>query len=250
VFAVLREQVTRALQYQMMSFDQFRSKLSHLTFAEITQLWQQERQNRELGELSSPPILELKKKITPEITELIKRQRLNHLIAGMRFTMKLGRRADKFIYCRLSPNHKVLHYGDCDENATPSIDQLPNKLAVVDIKELLMGKDCPHVKDKKTTGAKSGQNPSLAFSIVPSENQSTEPINFVAANEIIFNIWTDAINALLGKRMTSSLMEKDLNTLLSMEIKLRLLDIEGITIPSSPPPIPPEPSNYDFVVKK
>jgi engulfment/cell motility protein 1 len=47
--------------------------------------------------------------------------------------------------------------------------------------------------------------------------------------------------------MVSPLKESDLDTLLSMEIKLRLLDTEGITIPSSPPPIPPDPPNYDFV---
>jgi len=35
--------------------------------------------------------------------------------------------ADKFFYCRLSPNHKVFHYGDCDENAVPTIEQLPSK---------------------------------------------------------------------------------------------------------------------------
>lgn len=34
---------------------------------------------------------------------------------------------DKFFYCRLSPNHKVFYYGDCDETATPTIEQLPSK---------------------------------------------------------------------------------------------------------------------------
>ena len=33
----------------------------------------------------------------------------------------------KFWYCRLSPNHKIFHFGDCDENARPSVEQLPNK---------------------------------------------------------------------------------------------------------------------------
>jgi engulfment/cell motility protein 1 len=245
VFAVLREQVTRALQYQPQSFDQFRSRLVHLAFQDITNIWQEERQAKEHVDLSSPPIQELKKKITPEIIDLIKRQRLNHLVNGMGFNMKL-RRTDKFFYCRLSPNHKVLHYGDCSENATPSIDQLTNKLAVVDIKELLTGKDCPHVKDKNKTKL----NPSFAFSIVSSENINQEPVNFVAANEETFCIWTDAINALLGKPMVSPQLVKDLDTLLSMEIKLRLLDTEGITIPKSPPVIPPDPPNYDFVVKK
>ena len=46
--------------------------------------------------------------------------------------------------------------------------------------------------------------------------------------------------------MTSELTKQDLEMLLSMEIKLRLLDTEGINIPEQPPPIPKEPSNYEF----
>lgn len=46
--------------------------------------------------------------------------------------------------------------------------------------------------------------------------------------------------------MTSKETEKDLDTLLSMDIKLRLLDTEGIKIPQNPPPIPDPPPNYDF----
>jgi len=46
-------------------------------------------------------------------------------------------------------------------------------------------------------------NPGLAFSLVPTENFSTEPINFVAASEEIFNIWMDGINALLGKSVSN-----------------------------------------------
>ena len=52
------------------------------------------------------------------------------------------------MYCRLSPNHKFFHYGDCEEKATPSIEELKNKVAIVDIKSLVTGRDCPHVKDK------------------------------------------------------------------------------------------------------
>lgn len=51
---------------------------------------------------------------------------------------------------------------------------------------------------------------------------------------------------LLGNRMTSKETDNDLETLLSMEIKLRLLDAEGVDIPQDPPPIPADPPNYDF----
>lgn len=44
-------------------------------------------------------------------------------------------------------------------------------------------------------------------------------------------------------------MKEDLEMLLGMEIKLLLLDTEGIPIPSVPPPIPPEPDNLDFFYK-
>ncbi len=47
--------------------------------------------------------------------------------------------------------------------------------------------------------------------------------------------------------MTSDYTKSDMDTLLSMEMKLRLLDLENIQIPEAPPPIPKEPSNYDFV---
>lgn len=46
--------------------------------------------------------------------------------------------------------------------------------------------------------------------------------------------------------MTSTQVTKDLETLLSMEIKMRMLDTEGVTIPAEAPPIPPPPANYNF----
>ena len=46
--------------------------------------------------------------------------------------------------------------------------------------------------------------------------------------------------------MSTKETEKDLEALLWMDIKLRLLDAEGIDIPQDPPPIPETPPNYDF----
>ena len=60
-------------------------------------------------------------------------------------------------------------------------------------------------------------------------------------------IWIDGLSALLGTDMSSELTKSDLDTLLSMEMKLRLLDLENIQIPEAPPPVPKEPSSYDFV---
>ncbi|XP_058791018.1 engulfment and cell motility protein 1 isoform X2 [Phymastichus coffea] len=243
VFSVVREQITRALDSRPTGLDKFKNKLQQLTYSHITNLWQQERTNREEWESHARPIVELKEQITPDIMALIQQQRLGFLVEGTRFTKysARGRIKDKFWYVRLSPNHKVFHYGDCDEKSVPSIDELPTKLAVVEIRSLVIGRDCPHMKDlqrRKTTHQ-------LAFSLIL-DSVDVASLDFVAPDEQVFDYWTDGINALLGNRMASKETEKDLDTLLSMDIKLRLLDTEGIDIPQDPPPIPDPPLNYDF----
>ncbi|PNF37142.1 Engulfment and cell motility protein 1 [Cryptotermes secundus] len=244
VFSVVREQITRALVSQPTSLDKFRAKLQVLTYSEITNLWQQERTSREEWESHARPIVELKEQITPEIMELIQQQRLGFLVEGTRFTkysMRGQRIKDKFWYVRLSPNHKVFHYGDCDEKSVPTLEELPNKLAVVDIKALITGKECPHMKDVR--GRKTTHQ--LAFSLTLDSVEVTS-LDFVAPDEQVFDYWTDGINALLGNKMLSKETENDLETLLSMDIKLRLLDAEGVDIPQDPPAIPSDPPNYDF----
>nr|CAD7392982.1 unnamed protein product [Timema cristinae] len=295
VFSVVREQITRALATQPTGLDKFRAKLQLLTYSEITNLWQQERTSREEWESHARPIVELKEQITPEIMELIQQQRLGFLVEGTRFTkysMRGQRIKDKFWYVRLSPNHKVFHYGDCDEKSVPTLEELPNKLAVVDIKTLVTGKECPHMKDVRSEirrytlytfqyyllvaqacqtygplvasmfhvcsvlpaskimivfyvlrGRKTTHQ--LAFSLTLDSVEVTS-LDFVAPDEQVFDYWTDGINALLGNKMTSKETENDLETLLSMDIKLRLLDAEGVDIPQDPPPIPADPPNYDF----
>ncbi|XP_025788392.1 engulfment and cell motility protein 2 [Puma concolor] len=84
----------------------------------------------------------------------------------------------------------------------------------------------------------------LAFSILYDPD---ETLNFIAPNKYEYCIWIDGLSALLGKDMSSELTKSDLDTLLSMEMKLRLLDLENIQIPEAPPPVPKEPSSYDFV---
>lgn len=86
MFSVVREQITRALAYQPPNLEQFKAKLMLLTYSEITNLWQQERTNREEWESHARPIVELREQITPEIMELIQQQRLGFLVEGTRFT--------------------------------------------------------------------------------------------------------------------------------------------------------------------
>lgn len=243
VFSVVREQITRSLKSRPGNLDDFRSKIATLNYQTITTLRQQERTSKEECESTASAIVKLKEKITPEIMDLIKQQRLNFLVEGTRFSKysRGARSKDKFWYARLSPNHKVIHYGDCDEKTIPTLEELSNKVLVIDIKQLLVGKECPHMKEMRAR--KSAVH--LGFSIT-FDNMDHATLDFVAPDEQTFNYWTDGINALLGQSMVSKSKETDFETLLSMEIKLRLLDTEGVDISKDPPPIPEDPENYDF----
>ncbi|XP_040186200.1 engulfment and cell motility protein 2 isoform X1 [Rana temporaria] len=244
VMQVVKEQITRALPSRPNSLEQLKNKLRGLSYTEILRLRQSERMSQD--DFQSPPIVELREKIQPEILELIKQQRLNRLCEGSSFR-KIGnrRRQERFWFCRLALNHKVLHYGDLEENAQGEVpyESLQEKIPVADIKAVLTGKDCPHMKEKSAL-KQNKEVLELAFSILYDPD---ETLNFIAPNKYEYCIWIDGVNALLGREMSSELTRSDMDTLLSMEMKLRLLDLENIPIPEVPPPIPKEPSSYDFV---
>ena len=83
----------------------------------------------------------------------------------------------------------------------PTIDELPTKLAVVEIRGLLIGRDCPHMKDlqrRKTTHQ-------LAFSLAL-DSVEVSSLDFVAPDEQVFDYWTDGINALLGASQILSII--------------------------------------------
>ncbi|TRY86606.1 hypothetical protein DNTS_018586 [Danionella cerebrum] len=240
VMSVVREQISRALLMKPLTLDQLKMKFSSLGYSEILRLRQSERMSQD--DCCSAPIIELRERIQPEILELIKQQRLNRLCDGGCFR-KLGnrRRQEKFWFCRLSLNHKVLHYGDVDESPQGEVpfEMLTDKISVSDMKALLTGKDCPHMKEK--SALKQNKDVlELAFSLLYDPDES---LNFVAPNKYEFSIWTDGLSVLIGKELCSDLTRSDLETLMNMEMKLRLLDLENISIPEAPPPVPKEPSS-------
>ena len=147
----------------------------------------------------------------------------------------------------MSPNYKTLLYGDCDEDHRSSSngdEKLLNKLNISDIDELLTGRACPHMRENKSKKS----TVSLAFALIPKDD-SVQNLCFCAPNEETYNYWMDGLNALLGKPMESKEAIDNCEMLLDLDIKLRLLDIEGLSIPDRMPEIPPLPTNFDFSFK-
>ncbi|CAL8260286.1 unnamed protein product [Merluccius merluccius] len=242
VMQVVREQITRTLSSKPTSLELFKNKVNALNYSEILKLRQTERLHQE--ETLAPPVVELKERLKPELMELIRQQRLNRLCQGTLFRkISSRRRQDKLWYCRLSPNHKVLHYGDVEEDTeNPPIESLQEKIPVADIKALLTGKDCPHMKENK--GKQTKEVLDMSFSITYDVEEYS--LNFIASSRTDFCLWTDGLCVLLGRDMSSESMRSELDILLSMEIKLRLLDLENVQIPDHAPPVPLPPSNYHF----
>ncbi|MEE6499621.1 hypothetical protein FKM82_003515 [Ascaphus truei] len=245
VMHVLKEQISRSLAFAHTSLEFFRTRIFSMNYSEILKLRQAERQIQE--DALSPPVMELRQQLKPELLNLIRQQRLHYLCEGTKFRkISTRRRQDKVWFCRLAPNHKVLHYGDLEDNIeNPPIEMLQEKIPVADIKCVLTGKDCPHMKEKGS-GKLNKEITEHAFSICYDVDSS---LNFIAPSRHELCLWLDGLNALLGREMSSTCTRSDLDILLNTELKLRLLDLENIPIPEHPPPIPPRPQNYDYCYK-
>lgn len=245
VMQVVKDQICRALGEKHLSMEMFKTNVFSLGFSQILKILQEEIHARNIMELRAKPVVELREQVLPDLKEIVKQQRLDQLIQGALFDKAPGRtRArERFWYCRLSPNLKFLHYGDCQEGQAPSLENLPNKLPIAKITNLLVGKDCPHTKDSKFKKAYA----SLCFSLMYETESDEKHLDFIATNQPMYAIWTDGLATLLNKEMLSPESHEELETLLNMEMKLRLLDLENISIPETPPPIPAEPPNFNFV---
>ncbi|KAK1330491.1 hypothetical protein QTO34_010681 [Cnephaeus nilssonii] len=247
VMQVVREQLARTLALKPSSLELFRTKVNALTYAEVLRLRQTERLHQE-GTLA-PPILELREKLKPELMGLIRQQRLLRLCEGTLFRkISSRRRQDKLWFCCLSPNHKVLQYGDVEDGAhPPAPESLPEQLPVADLRALLTGKDCPHVREKGSVKQNKDLY-ELAFSVSYDHGEEEAYLNFIAPSKQEFHLWTDGLSTLLGSPMGSEQTRLDLEQLLTMETKLRLLELENVPIPEQPPPIPPHPHQLQLLL--
>ncbi|XP_046684903.1 engulfment and cell motility protein 1-like [Homalodisca vitripennis] len=165
-------------------------------------------------------------------------QSFNLLRTGQKFPVWNSQRnqrvKNKTWFAFLTPNEKVIQYYENDGEV--------KQMMVENIAAMLTGRRCPHIKHSKSRAT----NGELGFSLVAEDPSVISSLDFIAPTQEIYDHWTDAINILIGSEMRSLSMKRDMNCLLEMELRLRLLDTDGIDLPHDPPPIPLDPPNYDF----
>ena len=247
VLDVVREQIETSLMpdshARPKTFDNFRGNVK--SYSEISRKWQTDAKSKETWDRSKP-VAELREHLQSEIEELIRQQRANFMCEGTRFQRikKGGEQAkqNQYKYVKLHNNHKTIYVGDWNsDKSVPTIEDLEPRLYVADIKEIRTGTNCEFLKEYKKEFQQ--HHSKFAFSLV-GENDSL--LDLVAPDQQSFNYWVDGINTLLRQEMTSDDYNKEKSILTNMEIKLRLLDLEGVDLPEEAPPIPPLPSDFNF----
>ncbi|XP_067931959.1 engulfment and cell motility protein 2-like [Watersipora subatra] len=229
VLMVVREQITRALESKPPTFDSMKNKLGSWSFAKIQEARQKELEAQEERKRQAKPIQELCAMIQPELEDVIKQQRINRMIEGCLFKPIRGVKNARHVFCRLSHNAKVLHYG---MTATDQgVRETPDSINILDIERVSVNEDGKNKNRVIVIARQGGEELLLNGDTVPDSD-----------------IWLDGLNALTGNSpIVSKQAQRELNELLSLEVKLRLLDAEGIEFPSEPPPIPDPPANFNFV---
>lgn len=123
---------------------------------------------------------------------------------------------------------QVLHYGLV--GAEQTIPETQQSINILDIEDV---RDCEDLKGR-------------AKSIVIAK-QGGEELQLIAEDPKDHEMWLDGLHSLTGKPISGQQAQIELDELLSMEVKLRLLDAEGINFPEKPPPVPAPPTNFKFV---
>jgi len=245
VFDVVREQIEKALITKNnggpKTFEEFRTRVR--SYTDISKKWQKDANNRDPW-IESEPVKVLKQHLSQEIEELIQQQRYNFMVEGTRF-QKLKKNGEvmksQYKYIKLNNNRKTISVGDwTNDKTSPSTEDLEPRIQVQDIKDVLIGNNCTFLKEYNQKVREEIQK--TAFCLISEGGD----LDCVAPDLQTFHYWLDGINTLLGKQMTSPDYIKEKEILVSIEVKLRLLDLEGVDLPATPPAIPPPPPNLNF----
>lgn len=231
VMHILQKQVRMALEAKPLDFKSLTVEMKSTSFQGVVESVQQEKEQEMLKMIEEHPcIQDLKTQYLPKNELCVFQNRTNLLMAGQEFPRVAGKKASGGqIFVKLGKNFKELQvYDVVDANY-----QLNHTINIEDITHVVLGKNCQH--------SNLCSNPDQAFSIVV---QHEEKIKFIAKDEKVASYWCDGLFLLMSRpKKLSKYYTEELDQLVLMDIRLQLLELQNVTIPKSPPPVPPLPAN-------
>lgn len=258
VLRVVRRQFREALGAQVRSWDQLDTWLSELPYAAVAALWEKERVSAEQDTvLGSAAVRQLRAASRAALRQLVRQQRVAALREGAVFQRprraaakdKAGRekgskRASQLLWVWLQGD-ATLQYADCVEEADgPRLLGAPLSIAMASVTSVATGRKCAGLWGSRSR--KQGIELALSLLLDPHDCEAAS-LDLVAPDVATLEVWADGFNMLLGKEHTSKAVERDLEVLMDMEVRLRLMELDGISLPAEPPPVPPPPPDFDFV---
>nr|CAI5827497.1 unnamed protein product [Callosobruchus analis] len=232
VMQVLEKQLQMVLSRKPKDFERLTEYMTEITFEEVVAKWQEEK-DKEFVDLmnNNASIIELKESLSKENEQYVISQRINILKEGQVFPKVTEKKTGKYIYVQLSRNEKDLLIYDINSSKYKEQRSLQDKISIGDITHIATGLNCKHVRLCKS--------PYLAFSLIIN---SEKYINFIADDEKMACYWTDAFHILTNTPRRSTYYQEELDTIVEMDVRLKLLDLQNIVIPKLPPPVPLPPN--------
>ncbi|XP_076258220.1 engulfment and cell motility protein 1-like [Rhynchophorus ferrugineus] len=228
---ILYRQIKTALEAKPLNFTRLNEEMSNTSFHEVLKQIEKRKEEELLHLINTHPcIQELKAAFAVDNKKRIYQQRISCLQQGSKFPKVLEKKTSGVIHVQLSKNEQDLVVTEGD----PSEANKAKPIKISDITHLVIGKNCQH---------SNLYNPKLTFSIVIDRE---EKVKFVGPDEKSAAYWIDAFILLMNKEILlqflSTYYHDELKELVDMDVRLALLDLQGVKIPKHPPKIPPEPN--------
>jgi hypothetical protein len=145
-----------------------------------------------------------------------------------------------FLFVRLHQSQNELLYGPVTSLADKP-RTLPNKVAKTDIVTVRSGAPAAQSGKAKKLDA-DAMSRLMCITLKDGTN-----LELIAATRAELADWADGLRLLLSQQLEEKESYAELQKLIDIELQVRLIDLTGITLPESQPPIPPPPLSFDFV---
>lgn len=245
VIAAVRKQISDVLAQNPATIEMFHRVASW----KQTGLHEEEDTAVEAGD-QPDPLNKIRTKVRKNMTDLVKNQKLGYLREGCSFKaygqkQKGNKNAQQYVFLRLHDSMQHLGWANTSSPTEKPTGELPNIVKQADFKGVVAGVECPVFQKRKLKPEDEEAVP-LTFALSVASGES---LTFVCQTPMDFVNWTDGLRGWIGAKMECPETLDDIKVLVETEIEVKMLDLEGITIPSIAPVVPPPPSNYDFFYK-